>query len=182
MGGQCTLSHGYGQCPAFGKICFHCGMPNHFQQCCRYKKNVNYMNSNLSMDNNYVDRYNDDNENLCVFSIAAGSNEMHRDKWKVNLSFFGNDYNFMIDTLAQYTVIPYHIYTHFHNNLHMHTSTITINGFGGSIVNPLGYTILPVVYQEQSYRIRCEVVPNNIAFFWSDFDSIKLGLIKRIMS
>ena len=42
------------------------------------------MNSNLSMDNNYVDRY--DNEDLCVFSLAAGSNEMHRDKWKVNLS------------------------------------------------------------------------------------------------
>ena len=46
------------------------------------------MNSNLSMDNNYVDSYDDDNENLCVFSLAAGSNEMHKDKWKVNLSIF----------------------------------------------------------------------------------------------
>ena len=66
----------------------------------------------------------------------------------------------------------------------MHTSTITINGFGGSIVKPIGYIILPVVYKELSYRIRCEVVPHNIAKLniLSDVDSIKLGLIKRIMS
>ena len=90
----------------------------------------------------------------------------------------------MIDTLARCTVIPYDIYTHFHNKLHMHTSTIAINGFGGSIVKPLGYIILPVVYKKQSYRIRCEVVPNNIAKFniLSDVDSINLDLIKRIMS
>ena len=90
----------------------------------------------------------------------------------------------MIDTLAQCIVIPYHIYTHFHNKLHIHTSTITINGFGGSIVKPIGYIILPVVYKELSYRIRCEGVPDNIAKFniLSDVDSIKLGLIKRIMS
>ena len=61
------------------------------------------------MCTNYVDRY--DYENGCVFRLAAGSNEMHRDKWKVKLSMFGHDYDFMIDTLAQYTVIPYHIYT-----------------------------------------------------------------------
>ena len=60
---------------------------------------------------------------------------MHRDKWKVYLSIFDNDYDFMIDT--QCTVIPYHIYTHFHNKFHMHTSTITINGFGGSIMKPI---------------------------------------------
>ena len=65
----------------------------------------------------------------------------------------------------------------------MHTSAITINGLGGSIVKPLVYIILPVVYKEQSYRIRCEVVPNNIVKFniLTDVDSIKLGLIKRIM-
>ena len=90
----------------------------------------------------------------------------------------------MIDTLAQCMVIPYHIYTHFHNKLHMHTSTITINGFGVSIVKPLRYIILPVVYKEQSYHICYEVVQNNIDKFniLSDVDSIKLGLIKRIMS
>ena len=66
----------------------------------------------------------------------------------------------------------------------MHTSTITINGFGGSIMKPIGYIILPVVYKELSYRIRCEVVPDNIANFniLRDVDSIKLGLIIRIMS
>ena len=170
--------------PAFGKLCFHCGKPNHFQQCCRSKKNVNFINSNLSMNYNYIDSCDIDNENVCVFSLAAGSNEMHIDKWKLNLSILGHDYDFMIDKLAQCTVIPYHIYTHFHNKLHMHTSTITISGFGGSIVKPLGYIILPVVYKKQSYRIRYEVVSNNIAKFYilSDVDSIKLGLIKRIMS
>ena len=120
------------------------------------------MNPNLSMDNNYVDRYDDNNENVCVFSLAGGSNEMHRNKWKVNLSIFGHDYDFMIDTLAQCTVIPYHIYTHFYNKLYMHTSTITINGFGGSIVKPLGYIILPVVYKAQSYHIRCEIAPTTL--------------------
>ena len=41
---------------SYGKLCFLCGKPNHVQQCCRSKKNVNYMNSHLSncMDNNYV--------------------------------------------------------------------------------------------------------------------------------
>ena len=120
---------------------------------------------------------------MCVVSLAADSNEIHRDKWKVSLSIFGNDYDFMIDTIAQLYHIIY-IYTHFHNKLHMHTSTIRMNGFGGSIVKPIGYIIRPAVYKEQSYHIRCEVVPNNIAKFniLSDVDSIKLGLIKRIMS
>ena len=117
------------------------------------------MNSNLNncMDDNYVDRYDDDYENVYVFSLSAGSNEMHRDKWKLNLSNFRHAYDFMIDTLAQYTVIPYHIiYTHSNIKLHigLHTSTITINRFGGSIVKPLWYIILPVVYKEQSYGMR----------------------------
>ena len=76
------------------------------------KKFLTAFQSRVQKDNNYVDRYDDDTDNLCVFSVA--SNEMHRDKWKVNLSIFGNDYDFMIDTLAQCTVIPYHIHTHFH--------------------------------------------------------------------
>ena len=126
---------------------------NHFQQRCRSKKNVNYMNPNLSMDNNDVDRYDDDNDNLCVFSLASDSNEMHRDKWNVNLSIYGNDYDFMIDTLGQSTVIPYHIYTHFHNKLPMHTSTITINGFGGSIVKPIGYIIITSSYIRNCHTV-----------------------------
>ena len=51
-------------------------------------------------------------------------------------------------------------------------------------MKPIGYIILPVVYKELSCRIRCEVVPDNIAKFniLNDVNSIKLGLIKRIMS
>ena len=60
---------------------------------------------------------------------------MHRYKWKVSLSILSC---LCFYALAQCTVIPYHVYTHFHKKLNMHTSTITINGFGDSIVKPLG--------------------------------------------
>ena len=62
------------------------------------------MNSSLSMDNNYVD----DNNNMCVFSLA--SNKMHRDKWKVNLSIFGNDYDRYTCTMHSYTISYIHIF------------------------------------------------------------------------
>ena len=44
--------------------------------------------------------------------------------------------------------------------------------------------MLPVQYKGQIYSVRCEVVQSNVAKvnIFSDFDSVNLGLVRRIMS
>ena len=191
---QCGSTHGYRQCPAFGKQCFHCGRFNHYGKMCRNRKTVNYMNndcSNATDDNDSTyDKHEshqntDDNrcEQLNIFSLEANRNNS-KDIWKVSLNIFDNAYDFMIDTLSQCTVIPYNVYSCFRNRLDLHDSNVVIKGFGGSKVKSLGYIMLPVQYKGQTYSVRCEVVQSNVAKvnILSDFDSVKLGLVRRIMS
>ena len=65
----------------------------------------------------------------------------------------------------------------------MHDSNVVINGFGGSKVKSLGYIMLPVQNKGQTYSVRCEVVQSIVAKvnILSDLDSVKLGLVRRIM-
>ena len=191
---QCGSTHGYRQCPAFGKQCFHCGRFNHYGKMCRNKKTVNYMNndcSNATDDNDSTyDKHEshqntDDNkcEQLNIFSLEANHNNS-KDIWKVSLNIFDNAYDFMIDTLSQCTVIPYNVYSCFRDRLDLHDSNVVIKGFGGSKVKSLGYIMLPVQYKGQTYSVRCEVVQSNVAKvnILSNFDSVNLGLVRRIMS
>ena len=45
-------------------------------------------------------------EQLNSFSLEANRSNL-KDIWKVSLNMFGNAYDFMIDTLSQYSVFPY---------------------------------------------------------------------------
>ena len=133
---QCGSTHGYRQCPAFGKQCFHCGRFNHYGKMCRNRKTVNYMNndcSNATDDNDSTyDKHEshqntDDNkcEQLNIFSLEANRNNS-KDIWKVSLNIFDNAYDFMIDTLSQCTVISYNVYSCFRNRLDLHDSNVVI--------------------------------------------------------
>ena len=53
---QCGSTHGYRQCPASDKQCFHCGRFNHYGEMCINRKTANYMN-------NHCSNATDDNDN-----------------------------------------------------------------------------------------------------------------------
>ena len=194
---NCGRSHPPRQCPAYGKPCNSCGTQGHFAAQCRKSVNAvtvqeyenyyeDYDEDNNSAMNEYVDEFN----NLCIFAVNKGDDVgIEKSKeWDVILKtpyLQGKGAVCMkIDTQAECNVISNKTFKNLqkHSNIILENTNSQITAFGNTVIKPLGKTTFNVIQSETQYEIECEVVEGNVQNLLGSKDSLRLGLVKRVMS
>ena len=105
--GRCGSKHTSGQCPAFGKSCDKCHLPNHFAKCCRTQRvdTLRYSDSDSS-------DHSDDADHSDVGPLFFDSVTIHeiqnkeptRD-WICNVEINGKAVSMKLDTGSQANII-----------------------------------------------------------------------------
>ena len=200
--GNCGLSHGYRQCPAYNRSCGTCQRVGHFSRCCRSAKAVHYMSNYEDQDeeNDQYEDYqgaagvdqplyeelNDDIECLKIYTsyiVNKNVNSESKEMWMVNLKVANTDecISLKIDTGAECSVISQNTYESLSRKPVLKKSNVIICGIVGEPVHTIGSVMLPVSSNGIDYLMKCEVVGGkNVPNILSDVDSVRLNLVKRV--
>ena len=117
--------HDYKDCPAKDAICHKCSRRGHFKRCCRSTANVREIRQESSEDSS-----DDTTETF----IGAVEGRQENPDWTVTIML--NDYSvdFSIDTGADVTVVPEHIYQ-------QAASSVTLQATSRKLCGPSHHTL-----------------------------------------
>jgi hypothetical protein len=203
---RCKKRHAPKNCPAYGKRCNFCNLYNHFEICCRKKKQINLIKTEhdygqndyddeydnvydgYEYDDVYVDDYEYDNEhncetrNTCIF--AQNQKCSNHNVWCVDLcTLAGNLIHFKIDTAADATVITKKVADNL--NLKVERSDTVINGYipGGGQMKAVGCTWVTLINRPKGIEkvVKAEVVNEDVVCILGESDCRALKLVKRVM-
>lgn len=136
---KCGYTHGYGKCPAFGKMCNNCQKPNHFAKLCRFKKIHEITEEDESPAEHFM-------LNMVRTKEIKG-NTWNKDLYVQNI---GRVITFKLDTGAQKNVIPYKLLT---ANVKIKKTNIKLTSYTGQEIKVIGIATLMINYREQIYKI-----------------------------
>jgi hypothetical protein len=196
--GQCGSSHAVNRCPAYGKLCNICSMPNHFARRCR-NKNVCYadrydetVDACKFTDDSYDDRYDYETDRYdynydtdtetetqpkFVWCNESDSNV----SWTVDFETPRNGkIRFKIDTAADVNIMSRTFYDSLKDKPRVKHSQTQIIGLGRQMLLPVGAIDLECVHKGERVFVRCEIVDAKVPNLVSLTDSIRLNLIKRV--
>ncbi|XP_071628027.1 uncharacterized protein [Temnothorax longispinosus] len=130
---KCGRTHGYRECPAYGKTCHKCGRMNHFSSVCKAKvKNV----KNILKDK---DSESED-ETLYVNSIVKVGEVMKKAKsvWTETVEVNGKVVKFKIDTGSEVNIISLKEYKSITEGQQIQRTRTLLQAYGGTKITPMG--------------------------------------------
>ena len=134
------------KCPAWGKVCSKCQVPNHFASKCRKSSKINAVDDPSAEDNSLV------------FAVSNNSSNDHFVTLELKN---GHCLKFQIDTGAQCNVIPVHLYKAVTKDFHLKevtTSDSFIISYGGQRIPVLGCTRIPVKRRHFVCKLDCKLI------------------------
>ena len=113
----CGYKHPFTQpsrCPAFRKRCVKCNKEGHFAQICKGNVKKDSQVDSVEQENPFVEGLKEDNQDVHTYfgSVELGSISDNRktNKSLITVKIAGRDVWMKADTVAEATVIPYHLY------------------------------------------------------------------------
>lgn len=200
---NCGRTHAPRRCPAFGKPCNNCGKLGHFSVCCKYPRQVRYMDSqaqyqnsssSIPSSNQYHDQYVfDDVENIddvdaefesLNVRIAMENNVdvfMADTEFLVDLPVQGGQIvKFRIDTGADTSIISRRAFNELRVKPIVARGKTPVKGLFGASRLPDGFIVLPVKYKGTNFNVNCQIIDSDVPNLLSVHDSRKMGLVKRV--
>lgn len=189
---KCSKQHEFGQCPAFGKKCYSCGVINHFSNSCTNKS----LNKNIHNKGKYVNVLNksdnssensSDNENLFfVGTVHASSasreiNAVSEASWEVVLEIHKNQLRFKLDTGAMANIIPVSYLNQMNFNFnHIQKTRTKLTSYTKHNIQVLGQVDLICKYKSKEVNLLFYVVNSECSPILGLKACKDLELIKRI--
>ena len=150
--GNCGMSHEPKACPAFGKVCHHCGKENHFTRVCRQK----LQKTTGKQQYKKAHFIEEDAPVYCVTDGKLGKRGI------VTLQVDVNRFvQFHVDTGAECNVLPLHIYckaTGDHNLTQVVPNNSSIILYGGARKQIVGNAKVPVKHKGFECFLNCRIV------------------------
>lgn len=174
----CGLTHKIRECPAYGKFCNKCSRKNHFSSVCKSRNVAEIVvNNDDDCDNNsefYIGTisYNSEKESV----TSATEDNVY--PWKEKIEMNGGVVPSKVDTGAELNVLPLNALVQLPGKIEMRKTGITLRGFGGQKVMPIGMCTLPCKFGNKDLMIRFAVVDLNIAPIIGLKTCIDLGIVK----
>ncbi|KAG1651802.1 hypothetical protein GQR58_026737 [Nymphon striatum] len=175
---RCGYSHDRNSCPALGKRCTYCNIPNHFVKVCRkkqadIKKQVHYMDCDIESDNET--RIN----NLFIGEIVS----KQRPGWYTNLSIGNENLTFKLDTGAEANTISYSSFITLQKKipyLKLLKTNVKLSAYGNSKVKPAGICMIDCYTMGKSEKLEFFVVDIKAPHILGLSACKSLNLVKRI--
>ena len=134
------------KCPAWGKVCSKCQVPNHFASKCRQSSRVN------AIEETRVDG------NSLIFALSTDTGDDHFASLQLeNGSFL----RFQLDTGAQCNVVPVHLYKAATGDSHLEKVTKSdsfLISYGGQQIPVIGCTRLKVKRRNFTCQLDCKLI------------------------
>ena len=174
----CGKLHQSQQCPAYGKFCKKCGKKNHFANVCRSssQKQIKELEADLTGN------YSDPQEFFNIDSLSSTSSKPKLTEQMIVKDDDGVQFSiaFTLDTGAEVNVLPKRLFDQM--SLSLHSTNITLIGFGCSIVRPCGQTVMKCIDKanechELTYYVS-DVIEHGILGASACLD---LNFLKRVM-
>ncbi|XP_045541431.1 uncharacterized protein LOC123722914 [Papilio machaon] len=133
---KCGITHGYNQCPAYGRRCLNCNNLNHFSRVCN---NVYEVQSEFPQADQSPDQ-------VIYYFHEPNS------KWCVDLLINGNKIQFKLDTGADVNVLP----RRYLQKIGMTSdslmkSAVKLRGYSGGDIKVVGRCNIKVKYKDVNY-------------------------------
>ncbi len=127
----------------------------------------------------------DSRDGQSAYVHAAQRDNMNSDRWSVNMCVNDNtDVTFKIDTQAQCNIVSLNILKQIVANsnvdIPLRPSEVRIRALGGTMIQPVGETVLQCKYRDNVENLKFQVLDRNVPTLLGDIDSVKMGLIARI--
>lgn len=126
---RCGYNHNINKCPAYGKTCSNCSLPNHFARVCRNKRQINEISSNIQENETSlsIDTIESNKYNYCSVDLEINNN-------KTNLKA-----RFKVDTGASANIISVNQLTLLEINVNkIQRNTDVLTSYTGDKVPILG--------------------------------------------
>ena len=197
----CGRGHNRGNCPAYGKLCNDCGVPNHFAQCCPKKQRRSNPQQACNRPICEMTRHPDLREDEWENSVSAITVEslgeekdvnettLHSNnaedevlEWSVILESNGTNINYKLDTGSQVNILPKKEYTKLIHKPKLHPAKVKLTAYNGTDIPVVGKCIVTLKNGYQEYKV---------LFIVAEMDSVpllglntckKLNLINRVMT
>ena len=137
----CGKQHQSRQCPAYGKFCKKCGKKNHFANVCRFSSQKQIK----ELEADFTGNYSDPHEFFRIDSLSSTSSKPKLTEHMIVKDDDGVQFSiaFTLDAGAEVNVLPKRFLDQM--SLSLHSTNITLTGFGRSIVRPCGQTVMKCI-------------------------------------
>ena len=179
---NCSKTHAYNRCPAYGKVCNFCKLKNHFSIMCR-KRKFNRRIHEIEVDENDEIDIENTNSSMYVGSVNAIGSTDHENHWFIKLKIHNSVVPFKIDTGSMVNILPLKMYEKIGcNKYHIKRTNIKLTAYTGDNLQVLGTKILNCKFQDKNSMILFYIVNSDTDAILSLKTSCELNLIKRINS
>ena len=197
----CGRGHNRGNCPAYGKLCNDCGVPNHFAQCCPKKQRRSNpqqaCNRPIHEITHHPDLREDEWENF-VGAITVESLGEEKDvnettlhsnnaedevlEWSVILESNGTNINYKLDTGSQVNILPKKEYTKLIHKPKLHPAKVKLNAYNGTDIPVVSKCIVTLKNGYQEYKVLLIVAEMDSVPLLGLNTCKKLNLVNRVMT
>ncbi|GBM00269.1 Transposon Ty3-I Gag-Pol polyprotein [Araneus ventricosus] len=136
---KCNRKHRRSECSAFGKQCFVCGNYNHFSVVCQM---LSVQDVTCITENKETEPYVGTDAESGFFIDSVSVLEVGKvtvtNEWTKKIQICNHEIDFKLDTGAQISVLPLHIFSTFNNDLKMETTNIVLEAYDGYNLRPVG--------------------------------------------
>ena len=148
---KCEKTHPPNRCPAWGKVCFGCGKPNHFASFWTSSRRIN----SVDFEHETIEQIKE-NESLnkkvgesIVFPLNCGNSDKVVAQLKIidEEQSLSSNINFKLDTGSQINAIPKYIFDKEFRKAELKPIYILLTAFRGSNLRPIGKCNLTCVYK-----------------------------------
>nr|XP_022907407.1 uncharacterized protein K02A2.6-like [Onthophagus taurus] len=193
----CGLQHEPRKCPAYGKTCANCQGRNHFAKVCKKDKRTQEQEerkgtpkeqkkekiNEVQEDNNeeeisIINTEIEEKEDVELFIYSVTCKK--KNCWYENLKILNNEIKFKLDTGADVSVLPLHIFNSLNVKKQLDLTPITLVAFGNNKLKPVGKIDLSCGYKNVSKIISFVVVNIKTEPLLGLSDCLKFNLLGRI--
>lgn len=175
---KCSYKHERGKCPAFGKVCGACSMPNHFMSCCKNKKQNNSRKVHL------IDESDSDNSNFVFLDSIHGIDGRGSScggSWTVELLVENHPVQIKLDTGAMANVMPERLLEGMDFDFsRVRTTKVKLNSYTNNSLDVLGECLLSCQHKGDVKNVLFFVVKTNSCPILGLDACLKFNLIRRI--
>ncbi|XP_037565227.2 uncharacterized protein K02A2.6-like [Dermacentor silvarum] len=165
---KCDRRHRPRQCPAYGKKCNICHLPNHFAVCCRETSKI----AEVSKD--------DFDDNFDILEVGVGNRNVK--DWLVEAEVKGKKLSFKVDTGSQASLLPFSAYRKMRAAGPLTAATSVLRAYNGGVITHFGTTSQEVTVGNTSATVQFFVVKHGSQAILGLEASEALGLFQRTVA
>lgn len=164
--GKCGGSHKPKSCPAFGKLCNHCGKNNHYADCCK------------AATRQKVHTVEGEEDEFIVNVVQTCTTE--KEEWIVPVELNQAIIPFKLDTGAHVNLISLKDYETLTVKSKIHPVKTKVSGYTGERVPVKGGCIATFTYKGRQIRAQLLIVDMSVQPIPGLSACIELNLVKRV--